>query len=32
VTPAEADAARLALDGRELDGRAITVREARPRP
>jgi cold-inducible RNA-binding protein len=32
VTPAEAQAAQLALDGRELDGRAISVREAQPRP
>jgi cold-inducible RNA-binding protein len=32
VTPAEAMAARQALDGRELDGRAISVREAQPRP
>ena len=29
VTAAEAESARLSLDGRELEGRPITVREAR---
>jgi RNA recognition motif-containing protein len=32
VTPAEAAAAVQSLDGRQLGGRAITVRTAQPRP